>query len=35
MFKVIGADTENDLVRRMLQVSFEVFLHSFNGGLTE
>ena len=29
IFKVIGADIENDLVRRMLQASFEVGLHSF------
>ena len=28
-FKVIGADIENVLVRRMLQVSFEVVLFSF------
>ena len=34
-FKVIGADIENDLVRGMLQVSFEVVVHSFSGGLTE
>ena len=35
MFKIIGADIENVLVRRMLQVSFEVVLHSFCGGPTE
>ena len=29
IFKVIGADIENVLVRRMLQVSFEVVLYSF------
>ena len=29
IFKVIGADIENVLVRRMLQVSLEVVLFSF------